>query len=386
MNKMVNIVTMNRYVFLLIFILMSHALISCSQNASKIKQDPSDENDKISVGAWYFGGWSFPPDADGHTFHISPTLTREYRDREPIWGWREDKPGVMEQQINYAAKAGLDFWGFCWYDNSLMNTQDKALMDHLNDALNLFIESNNSKLLDFFLLSVQPVSKSNWEGVSDRIIAYFDKPNYLRINGKPIVIFFNAEDVIDSLGGNEETNLALNSFRTRASSKGYNSVLIGARTFPRPENPIYQNKFIESGFDFLTTYNNADDGRKNSGSNPYSALLEGDQKSWNEISDNSSLPFLPVVGAGYDMRPWAKDHPTIPASDYWYTGVTPQAIADHLSEGIRWVKNHPSKTLQNMLIIYAWNENGEGAWLTPTNAEGTERLDKIRDVIENKTK
>ena len=26
---------------------------------------------KIKVGTWYFGGWSFPPDANGYTFHIS---------------------------------------------------------------------------------------------------------------------------------------------------------------------------------------------------------------------------------------------------------------------------------------------------------------------------
>lgn len=345
----------------------------------------SDTKKEFSVGAWYFGGWSFPPDANGHTFHISPTLTTEYRDREPVWGWREDAPGVMEQQINYAAMAGLDFWGFCWYDNSLLKPEDKKLMDNLNNALGLFLKANNSRLLNFFLLSCQPVSDSNWEGVCDRIIAYFDQPNYLRVNGKPIVIFFNAEEIINDLGGAQKTNIALKTFRSKVSKAGHNDVLIGARTFPRPQNRLYQNKFKESGFDFLTTYNNSDDGRKHSGSNSFEALLEGDAKSWNEISDNTPMPFVPVVGSGYDMRPWAKDHPAIPASDYWYSNVTPQKIANHLSAGINWINSHSSKTLGNLLIMYAWNENGEGAWLTPTKAEGTERLDKIKEVIEKET-
>uniref|UniRef100_UPI00333F73CC glycoside hydrolase family 99-like domain-containing protein n=1 Tax=Parapedobacter defluvii TaxID=2045106 RepID=UPI00333F73CC len=92
-------------------------------------------------------------------------------------------------------------------------------------------------------------------------------------------------------------------------------------------------------------------------------------------------PFLPVVGAGYDMRPWAADHPTLPASDYWYSGVTPEKIAEHLAAGIRWVKGRRAKTLGEMVVLYAWNENGEGAWLTPTKSGGTARLDQIKQVI-----
>ncbi|HRN56674.1 MAG TPA: glycoside hydrolase family 99-like domain-containing protein, partial [Agriterribacter sp.] len=87
-------------------------------------------------------------------------------------------------------------------------------------------------------------------------------------------------------------------------------------------------------------------------------------------------------GTGYDMRPWAQDHPTIPASDFWYTGVTPEKIGEHLSEGIRWVKDHHAKTLGNLLVMYAWNENGEGAWLTPTKMEGAARLAQIKEVIQ----
>ena len=375
---MINKIT-KRITFAFAGLLMVVTMFVCCSHA---KEEPIGEaKTTVKVGAWYFGGWSFPADANGHTFHISPTLTTTYRDREPLWGWREDAPGVMEQQINYAAQAGLDFWGFCWYDNTL-RPDDAALMDHLNTALELFMQANNRALLDFFLLSCFPVSPVNWEQVCDHTIAYFDAPNYLRVDGKPVIAFFNTDEMLDGLGGVQGVKSALERFREKARKAGYDNVLIGARTFPRPTDPTYQETYLTCGFDFLTTYNNADDGKRNAGSNPFEALLEGDRKSWDGIADHTPLPFLPVVGAGYDMRPWAKDHPTLPASDYWYSGVTPQKIADHLAEGIRWVKDHRAETLGDMIVLYAWNENGEGAWLTPTKSEGTARLDHIKHVIE----
>ena len=33
-------------------------------------------------------------------------------------------------------------------------------------------------------------------------------------------------------------------------------------------------------------------------------------------------------------------------------------------------------------MIYAWNENSEGGWLTPTKAEGAARLNEIKKVID----
>ena len=41
--------------------------------------------------------------------------------------------------------------------------------------------------------------------------------------------------------------------------------------------------------------------------------------------------------------------------------------------GVRWLDEHPDKaTAQRLLLLYAWNENDEGGYLTPTAADGTE--------------
>jgi len=333
----------------------------------------------VKVGAWYFGGWSFPADENGYTYHISPTLVSTYSNREPIWGWREDAPGVMETQINYAANSGLSVWGFCWYDNTLMDNQ--ATRENLNNALNLFVKAPNKNRLEFFLLSCFPVSYVNWDKVCTKTTAYFKETNYLRVNGKPVIVFFNTDEVIAGLGGIDSTIIAFNKLRQKARDIGAGEVLIGARTHPRASSPTFQNKYAQCGFDFLTTYQNADDGRVTAGANDYTNLITGDLKAWNGISQNTTLPYIATVGTGYDMRPWAVDHPTQPASDYWYTGITPSRIGSHIKDGIDWTKNNSNKILGNLMLLYAWNENGEGGWLTPTKSEGNARLDTLERVL-----
>lgn len=373
---------LNRIFFISLF-LTSIINISCSTNKEVeiIENEPSGE---VKVGAWYFGGWSFPPDANGHTFHISPTLTTQFSNREPVWGWREDKPEIMIDQINYAADAGLSFWGFCWYENTLVS--NSALMDHLNIALDLYLKAPNRKRLDFCLLSCHPVSPVNWDILCDRVIPYFKESNYLKVDGKPLLIFFNTDEVISGLSGIENTRLALDSFRQKARKAGIGEIMIGARTAPRAADVNYQNKYKACGFDFLTTYQNADDGRLTPGANDYELLIKGDRKAWTEISDHTDLPYIPTMGTGYDMRPWAADHPDQPASDYWYVGATPQRIADHLHEAMEWTKDNSLKVLGNLLLIYAWNENGEGGWLTPTKSEANARLEAIKEVINENNK
>lgn len=340
----------------------------------------------IKIGAWYFGGWSVTPDSTGHTFHISPTLTSEYVERMPEWGWREDSPAIMEKQIDYAADAGLDVWGFCWYETGVVKQQ---VFEELNTALDLFVKAPNKDRLEFFLLSCQPVSPESWPGFCEKAIAIMKQNNYLRIDSSPIFTFFNSRDVIEGLGGESKTRESFDYFRKCAMDAGLGNLLIGAVTSCVADTTVHL-PFRNSGFDFLTTYNNSNVGRQHEGENEFANLSLGDKKSWETIApcaDSLGMKFLPSMTAGYDMRPWAADHPTLPASDYWYVQPTPLQIADQLNEIIEWTKANRHVVLGgNLSMIYAWNENGEGGWLTPTREEGSARLDAIRQIVEIKRK
>ena len=355
-----------------IILFISLTLSSCKEtDEPEIKKE-----DKIKVGAWYFGGWSFPADDNGYTFHISPSLVNDFPEREPIWGWREDGDGVMEMQIDYAANAGLSYWGFCWYENSL--TGQKEYMDNLNNALELFLQSPNNDRLEFFLMSSFPVQDSNWGKVIDGTVPYFKKSNYLKVDGKPIIAFFNSDQMLDEFGVGSGVKSRLEKLRGKARDIGMGEILVGARSASYSNQSGYKN----SGFDFVFAYHYADEGRTHAGKNDYKNLNVAANTAWDKIAMNSSLPFFATVGVGYDMRPWAADHPTMPASDYWYTGVTSEKIGEHLREGIAWTKENHDDVLGNLLMMYAWNENGEGAWLTPTNYENNARLEAVQKIID----
>ena len=70
---------------------------------------PSSNSLPVKIGAYYFDGWN-PKDS-----HVTERLRTEFANREPIWGWQDDTREIMEQQIDFAANAGLSFWSFCWY-------------------------------------------------------------------------------------------------------------------------------------------------------------------------------------------------------------------------------------------------------------------------------
>jgi len=62
-----------------------------------------------------------------------------------------------------------------------------------------------------------------------------------------------------------------------------------------------------------------------------------------------------------------------------YPDRTPKLVEEFVKAGVRWLDKHPDKaTPQRLLLIYAWNENGEGGYLTPTVKDGTEYLKAVQ--------
>ena len=360
--------------FIVLYLLFPYFISCDKENVSDKKSE-----DQLNIGAWYFGGWSFPSNQDGYSYHITPTLTTQFSYREPVWGWREDKMDVMTQQINYAADAGLSFWGFCWYENTL--SPNPTFMDYLNTALDLFIKAPNKNRLNFFLLSSEPVSRYSWNTLCEKTIKLFSESNYLRVDGKPIIMFFNTDELIENLGGVSGIHEAFNIYREKARKAGIGEIMIGARTWPlKGDLKKYQERLESCGFDFLTTYHNGYNG--DPGENDYEKLIQSDKWVWDKVPSNTALKYIPVLTTGYDMRPWAIDRPTLPASNFWFSHATPTGIANHLRDAIEWTKSNNNKVLNNMIIMYAWNENGEGGWLTPTKSEGNTRLEEIKKVID----
>jgi len=86
-----------------------------------------------------------------------------------------------------------------------------------------------------------------------------------------------------------------------------------------------------------------------------------------------------VVMDGWDSRPWN-------GSDLIWYDRTPTDVANLLDEAITFAELHPRLRLQPspeppLVLVEAWNELGEGAFLVPTKGAGTGYVDAIAAVM-----
>ena len=137
-----------------------------------------------------------------------------------------------------------------------------------------------------------------------------------------------------------------------------------------------------SGYTLLTGYNYNLGWRSGGGSQPFRKLIEGNERIFEQFAETTPLPYVPVVTVGWDRRPWEKGKFPPEKMSVWYPDRTPKLVEEFVRLGVRWLDKHPDKTTpQRLLLIYAWNENGEGGYLTPTAADGTEYLKAVERAI-----
>ena len=79
---------------------------------------------------------------------------------------------------------------------------------------------------------------------------------------------------------------------------------------------------------------------------------------------------MPVATGGWDKRPW-EDLANPKSHEVYYPDRTPVQVAGFVSRAVKWMGLRPDKTPKERIpLLYAWNENGEGGYLTPTKSTG----------------
>ena len=347
--------------------------------AVSVPADEGKNQEQVRIGAYYFDGWSAVPDAEGYTYHITKRLVNEFPEREPVWGWRADTTEIMTKQIDYAADFGISFFAFCWYYPEAPNKEVSS-----NNAIELFLKAPNRKRLQHAFLVANHagfrIGPGEWDEVSKIWIRYFQDTNYERLNGKPLLIFYSANELYKSFGSAEAVKQGLDRLRKQAEVAGLGGVAIAGGVLPN--EPI--KEIDECGFDLLTGYNYPCYGfdlDRSYWKHPYSDMIISDVYCWNYIRDNSKLPYAPTLTVGWDMRAWepiGSEPKTI-----YFVDQTPEAITKGVTTLIDWVRAHSHKHFgQPFAMIYAWNENGEGGYMTPTKQGGTMILEAVKKGID----
>lgn len=323
------------------------------------------------VGAIRWDAWT----GGRITEQVERTLgPRKYHDRLPwfarvlddttvkIDGSRQD---VMDREIDLAASAGLDYWAFLIYPRG--NPMSVALEQYLASPMRGRIRFCQ------ILHNTLNVPDEQWPAERRRAVEMLETPGYQTVLGnRPLVYEFQ---------GGQFPFDRFSDFLSAARKKGLDPYCVYMGWDPASD---YQ-KVRQSGFHAVSAY------AKSSSQARYSSLAKTVEADYWVAAARAGVPYIPLVTTGWDKTP-RKDNPVTWEQGHGYHRQTvfpsrakPLEIAEHLRNGIAFVREHPETCEANAVIIYAWNEYDEGGWLAPTrNANGspnTSRLDAIRDVL-----
>lgn len=306
------------------------------------------------LGAYYFDGWS-----EKNKVFFSKSLTDTFKLREPKWGWITSTQKVLDEQILLARDSGIDFFSFCWF----YKKGEKAKSISLNNAFSLYKTSPNRNLIDYSILICNhegfEIESDDWNTFTNELISSLVS-DYEGLPKQPLyVTFFSIKSILTKFRNTENIKKAIDSLRYTFSKNSIPIPKIGICLFDTSK--ITLKKVGECGFDFITGYNFHSillEGKR--ASIPNSSIPNNEVKIWSYFIKNTNLTFYPVSTLNWDPRPWYLINSNY-KKETFFTDYSEKSVYNSTLNLLRWcfLNNCEYATL------FAWNENGEGAWLTP---------------------
>lgn len=333
----------------------------------------------FELGAYYFPGWhsksNYWNDLKGLPGSRSPG--RAWPEREPLLGhYPEEEQWVAEKHIEWASSYGLTFFAYDWYWNGRSTD--------MNHALERYLSARNKSRLKFTLLWANhfgvPANLQQFSAMVDYWIEhYFQDPQYLRLEGKPVVFVFSPLLLRDDAAKfGMSTRELFDLARAKAKAKGLPGIyFVGSSA----ANSYWVKEYLPAhGYDAISAYRYPSRGFQGEyrGTEPaatsYAELTQGYRDQWQWMMQHSPLPYFVPMSAGWDRRPWGSNTPHDQCSS------TPESFRQMLVEARKVLERNPAKT-RGVGIIYAWNELGEGGYIEPTKKWRFRYLEAIKDVF-----
>ena len=321
----------------------------------------------------------------------TPHFEGHYQPKVPLWGYEpDDDPKVMERWIDAATDHGVNVFIFDWY----WYDEGPFLESSLNNG---FLKAKNNEKMKFYVMWANhdmpqklinpykfPDYKTvRWDGDADmntfkiivaRVIKqYFKKPNYYKIDGKPVFSLFSMRDFLEGLGGLEQAAEAIDYFRAETKKAGFPGLHLQQIVFGPPDKELVK-KIETLGADSVTMYNWG-------GPHPEDYIQWGVEamarrKKCDEVL---SIPFIPNASIGWDDSP---RFPNKQKKDIVHLNKSPEAFASFLQKAKDYCDQHPEQP--KLLTIFSWNEWIEGGYLLPDMKYGFGHLEAVKKVMSGK--
>jgi hypothetical protein len=316
------------------------------------------------VGAYYFPGW--------RTLEKWKVLDA-FPERTPLLGYyREGDPTVMDWQIKWAVEHGISFFAFDWYWDRGRRSLEHALRDG-------YFRARFRPYMKFCLLWANhnprgSSSEADLLAMTDYWVAnYLRQPDYLTIDGRPVVIVFTPRGLRKDMG-TDAVRAAFALMRERVRAAGLPGLFIMGAAH---EETSDLEALVHEGYDAGTGYNYPRAGMPDESalSAPYAWMVDGYEQIWYSIATQRLIDYAPVTEPGWDSRPWQGDKALV------RTERDPEKFEDMLRRARVFTDRYPLSGGRKLVLIEAWNEAGEGAMIEPHRQWGFAHLDAVRRVF-----
>ncbi|HEY3282829.1 MAG TPA: hypothetical protein VGN26_11190 [Armatimonadota bacterium] len=333
----------------------------------------------ILVGIHYFSGW-WPEQPNKWTLN-GQDWRLEYPGRVPLLGAFNGQ-ATMDREIEAASRYGVDYFQILWYYNDPKVAKEPHA-DQLNNGLRCFMASRNSSLMAFTIEVVNHApfdipTDDAWDASCREWVRCMKHPSYLRVGGRPVIKIHGLEWFLrQNDGDNRKVAAKLEHLRQVAREAGVPSPLISVGV---GAGGVASGPPVEP-YDFMATYMDVPPLDQRAEPYPYAKLIDWAEAGWRRYAASADRPYVPYVPAGWDPRPWHDPRPSfeMPTAREWRDALerVRRALAGSPKLGIPL----PDGSTRKSLLIYSWNEFGEGGIVAPTKGPRYRMLEGIRAVF-----
>ncbi len=304
------------------------------------------QGESYTVGVFYYP-WHHENFHGGQYLRkrlVPPQLPElgEYDDREAA---------VIDQHLEWSRDAGIDLWVTSWWGPGSM--EDGTLLDHILPHTNL----GNLQIALFYETSGRTDNFSHYTNLDPDISYitenYFDHPNYLHIDGKPVLFIY----LTRVMGYYGTLANSMSTIRAAATAAGYEIFIVGDHVFGGPPSTADELALLDAVCNY--------DVYGSMGATGYAAQFSVDryyteQAGWKYMAESVGTGFVPGTTPGFNDTAVRNGHGPLlrKLSDLAEFGSLFRAMVQGAKELV-------DPEMGNMLLVTSWNEWHEDTQIEP---------------------
>ena len=308
---------------------------------------------------------------------------------------------ITDQEIKYAASAGIDYWAFCYYAKykggwELRDNFEAYLASPFKSRIKsslILIGEHVGKGLSPTASAAQDAARRDWEKLVNEIVPLLRDPSYQKVcGGRPLVYLMQPEELSKNLGDPSGKNASVENLRSAVAHLREQSQAAGAGDpyiVGMNSGGIWAAVYVDkAGLNAVSAY------RPAFGSTPegmlYAQLWDNIRSKFiNSGSGMGNNPKREIVvplmsGASHEPRHAAQPENFGPQH---YREPEQGEFKAHVLSGLDWAFTNKKNCPAQSVLIYAWNEHSEGGFICPTMGEppsykpNTRLLDELASAI-----